>query len=127
MIIEQFDGYEPLPGLHINGANTAGENIADLGGIIMGFEAFKKTKQYQDNEMIGGFTPAQRYFLAYAEGWRTIYREEALATRVKSDVHSPAKWRVLGPLQDLVEFYEAFDVKEGDAMWRPDSLRVKIW
>lgn len=127
LIIAQFDGYEPLPGLHINGANTAGENIADLGGIIMGFEAFKKTKQYQDNEMIGGFTPAQRYFLAYAEGWRTIYREEALATRVKSDVHSPAKWRVIGPLQDLVEFYEAFDVKEGDAMWRPDSLRVKIW
>lgn len=127
MIKDQYSSYEPLEGLHINGANTAGENIADLGGIIMGFEAFKKTKQYQDNVMIGGFTPAQRYFLGYAEGWRTKYREEALATRVKSDVHSPAKWRVIGPLSDLVEFYEAFDVKEGDAMWRPDSLRVKIW
>lgn len=127
MIVAQFDEYEPLEGLHINGENTQGENIADLGGIIMGFEAFKKTKMYQDNVMIGGFTPAQRYFLGYCEGWRTLYREEALATRVKSDVHSPAKWRVIGPLQDLVEFYEAFDVKEGDAMWRPDSLRVKIW
>jgi len=127
MIVAQFDEYEPLEGLHINGENTQGENIADLGGIIMGFEAFKKTKMYQDNVIIGGFTPAQRYFLGYCEGWRTLYREEALATRVKSDVHSPAKWRVIGPLQDLVEFYEAFDVKEGDKMWRPDSLRVKIW
>lgn len=127
MIVEQYDGYEPLEGLHINGENTQGENIADLGGVIMGFEAFKKTRQYQDNVIIGGFTPAQRYFLGYCEGWRTQYRPEALATRVKSDVHSPAKWRVIGPLSDLVEFYEAFDVKEGDAMWRPDSLRVKIW
>lgn len=127
LIVKQYDEYEVVDGLHINGENTQGENIADLGGVIMGFEAFKKTQQYQDNVMIGGFTPAQRYFLAYALSWMVTFRPEALATRVKSDVHSPAKWRVLGPLSDTEEFYEAFNVKEGDQMWRPDSLRVKIW
>ena len=102
-----------VDGLHINGENTQGENIADLGGLIMGFEAFKKTDQYKNNVIIGGFTPAQRYFLGHAQAWMMQFRPEALATRVKSDEHAPAKWRVLGPLSNTVEFYEAFDVKEG--------------
>ena len=127
MIVEQFDNYEVVDGLHINGENTQGENIADLGGLIMGFEAFKKTDQYKNNVIIGGFTPAQRYFLGHAQAWMMQFRPEALATRVKSDEHSPAKWRVLGPLSNTVEFYEAFDVKEGDKMWRPENERVKIW
>ena len=127
MIVEQFNNYEVVDGLHINGENTQGENIADLGGLIMGFEAFKKTDQYKNNEIIGGFTPAQRYFLGHAQAWMMQFRPEALATRVKSDEHSPAKWRVLGPLSNTVEFYEAFDVKEGDKMWRPENERVKIW
>ena len=93
----------------------------------MGFEAFKKTDQYKNNEIIGGFTPAQRYFLGHAQAWMMQFRPEALATRVKSDEHSPAKWRVLGPLSNTVEFYEAFDVKEGNKMWRPENERVKIW
>ena len=127
MIVEQFNNYEVVDGLHINGENTQGENIADLGGLIMGFEAFKKTSQYKNNVIIGGFTPAQRYFLGHAQAWMMQFRPEALATRVKSDEHSPAKWRVLGPLSNTVEFYEAFDVKEGDKMWRPENERVKIW
>lgn len=127
MIVEQFDAYEVADGLFINGRNTQGENIADLGGLIMGYEAFKKTDQYKNNVMIGGFTPAQRYFLGHAQAWMMQQRPEALATRVKSDEHSPYKWRVLGPLSDSDEFYEAWGVKEGDAMWRPADKRVKIW
>mgnify|MGYP003293106052 CR=1 FL=1 len=127
LIVEQFNQYVPIDSLHINGENTQGENIADLGGLVMGFEAFKKTPQYLNNEIIGGFTPTQRYFLGHAQAWMMQFRPQELARSVKSDEHSPAKWRVLGPLQNNTDFYEAFGVKEGDPMWRPDSLRVKIW
>jgi putative endopeptidase len=93
----------------------------------MGFEAFRKTKQFKDNEIVAGLKPDQRFFLAYALAWMINTRPEALANQVKNDVHSPAKYRVIGPLSDIPEFYTAFAVKEGDAMWRPENLRVKIW
>jgi len=127
VMVKQFETYEPLPGMHINGKATLGENIADFGGVILGLEAFKKTEQYKKGEKIGGLTPTQRYFLGYALGWLYQQREERLRQRLLSDVHSPAKWRVNGPFANVPEFYEAFGIKEGDAMWRPDSLRVKIW
>lgn len=126
-IVEQFDGYEVIDGMHINGQNTQGENIADLGGLIMGYEAFKKTDQFKNNVIIGGFTPDKRYFLGHAQAWMVKYRDEELARRVKSDEHSPAKWRVIGPLSDCDEFYEAWGVKEGDKMYRAPEDRVKIW
>ncbi len=127
LIVEQFDNYIAVDSLHINGNSTQGENIADLAGVSMGFEAFRKTKQFKTNEIIAGLKPDQRFFLAYGMAWMINMRPEAIANRVKSDVHSPAKFRVIGPLSDIPEFYTAFNVKEGDAMWRPDSLRVKIW
>jgi len=127
MIVKQFNDYVAVDNLHINGELTQGENIADLGGVIMGFEAFKKTKQYKDNELIAGLNPAQRFFLGYSLGWMLNMRPEAMANQIKSNEHSPAKWRVLGPLSNMPEFYSTFGVKQGDSMWRPDSLRVKIW
>jgi putative endopeptidase len=127
LIVEQFNNYVPVDSLHINGEMTQGENIADLAGISMGFEAFRKTKQFKDNEIVAGLKPDQRFFLAYALAWMINTRPEALANQVKNDVHSPAKYRVIGPLSDIPEFYTAFAVKEGDAMWRPENLRVKIW
>ena len=127
MIVKQFDDYVAVDKLHINGSLTQGENIADLGGIIMGFEAFKKTKQFKENVMISGFNPTQRYFLGFAQGWMLNMRPEAMANQIKSNEHSPAKWRVLGPMSNMPEFYAAYGVKKGDNMWRPDSLRVKIW
>ncbi len=127
MIVKQFDQYVPVDSLHINGELTQGENIADLGGIVMGYEAFKKTHQYKNNEVIAGLTPDQRFFLGYALAWMINQRPEATANQVKSDEHSPAQFRVNGPLSNMPEFYAAFGVKEGDKMWRPDSLRVKIW
>lgn len=127
MIIKQFNQYNPVDSLHINGELTQGENIADLGGIIMGYEAFKKTKQYLYQEKIGNLTPDQRFFLGFALAWMVNQRPEAIANQVRSDEHSPAKYRVIGTLSNMPEFYKAFDVKEGNKMWRPDSLIVRIW
>lgn len=127
LIVKQFDQYVPVDSLHINGDLTQGENIADLAGVVMGYEAFKKTEQFKKGEKIAGLTPDQRYFLGYALAWMINDRPEAIASQVKSDVHSPAKYRVIGPLSDIPEFYAAFAIQEGQAMWRPDSLRVKIW
>jgi putative endopeptidase len=127
MIIKQFDNYIAVDSLHINGNMTQGENIDDLAGVVMGYEAFKKTDQYKNGEIIAGLTPDQRFFLGYALAWMINDRPEAIATQVKSNVHSPAKFRVLGPVSNIPEFYAAFGVKEGDALWRPDSLRIRIW
>lgn len=126
-IVRQFDAYTVVDSLHINGDATQGENIADLGGIMMGYEAFQRTTQYKDGKSIAGLTPDQRFFLGYALAWMINQRPESLATQVKTDVHSPAKFRVVGPLSNMPEFYTAFGVKAGDAMYRVDSARVKIW
>jgi len=127
LIVEQFSDYTVLDSLHINGSATQGENIADLGGVTMGFEAFKNTDQYKKNIIIGGLTPTQRFFMAYAFAWMVQRRDEATAQQIMTDVHSPAKFRVNGVLSNLEPFYKAFNVKEGDAMYRTDSVRVKIW
>lgn len=127
VIAKQFDAFEPISGIHINGHATMGENIADFGGIELGLEAYKKTDEYKSGKKIAGYTPLQRYFLGYALGWLGHQKEESLRSRLLSDVHSPAKYRVNGPFANVPEFYEAFNIKEGQAMWRPDSLRVKIW
>ena len=126
-MIKQFDEYEPVKGYHINGKATLGENIADLGGILLGIEAFKKTKQYQENTTMGGLTPMQRYFCGYALGWLGHTREENLKNQLLTDVHSPAKYRVNGPFVDVDEFYTAFNIKESSKMYRPDTARVRIW
>lgn len=127
LIVEQFNTYTVLDSLHVNGDATQGENIADLGGTVMGYEAFKKTEQGKGNEMIGGYTPDQRFFLAYAYAWMVNRRPESLARQVMSDVHSPSEFRVNGPLSNIPEFYNAFNVKPTDAMYRADSVRVVIW
>ncbi|MGI4833785.1 MAG: M13 family metallopeptidase [Janthinobacterium lividum] len=126
-IVRQFSGYTALDSLHLNGKATAGENIADLGGIVIGLDAFKKTKEYQEGQKIGGLTPVQRYFLGYALGWQDHQRQEALASQILTDVHSPAQYRVNGPMADVPEFYQAFGVKPGQKLYRPDSARVRIW
>jgi putative endopeptidase len=127
MIVKQFNKYIAVDSLHINGELTQGENIADLGGIIMSYEAFRKTDQYKNNTIIAGLNPAQRFFLGYALEWMVNQRPETVASQVKSNEHSPAKFRVNGPLSNMPEFYEAFSVKQGDSLWVPDNMRVKIW
>jgi len=127
MLVDQFNGYVVLDSLHINGKATLGENIADLGGIVLGVDAFKKTKQYKEGKKINGFTPMQRFFLGYAMGWLTHQRDEVLANQILTDVHAPAFLRVNVPLTDVPEFYDAFHIKKGDKMWIEPDKRVKIW
>jgi putative endopeptidase len=127
VMVKQFNEYEPVKGYHINGKATLGENIADLGGILLGIEAFKKTEQYKKGEKIAGYTPMQRYFLGYALGWLGQIREEQLRNRLLTDVHSPAQYRVNGPFVDVDEFYTTFNIKPGSPMYKADSLRVRIW
>ena len=127
MIVRQFDGYIAVDSLHINGELTQGENIADLGGVIMGYEAFRKTDQYRNREIVAGLNPDRRFFLGYALAWMVNERPEVVATQVRSDEHSPVKFRVIGPLSNMPEFYTAFGIKQGDPMWRADSVRVRIW
>lgn len=127
MIVSQFSNYIAVKDLHINGEQTQGENIADLGGVMMGYEAFKKTRQYKNNEIIAGLNPSQRYFLGYALAWMVNDRPEVIDHQVRSDFHPPAKFRVIGPLSNMPEFLATFNIKEGDAMWRSDTARVKIW
>lgn len=127
LIVSQFNKYSVLGNKHINGEATQGENIADLGGVVMGYEAFKKTAQYKNKEKISNLTPDQRFFLAYGYAWMVNIKEEALASQIMTDVHAPAQFRINGPLSNLPEFYKAFNVKPGNKMYQPDSLRVVIW
>ena len=127
LIVSQFNKYDVVDGKFVNGDATQGENIADLGGTVMGYEAFKKTKQYKNNEKISGLTPDQRFFLSYGYAWMVNTNKEALAQQVMTDVHAPAKYRVIGPLSNIPEFYKTFNVKPNNKMYQPDSLRVVIW
>lgn len=127
LIVKQFNAFKVLDSLHVNGAATQGENIADLGGVVLGYQAFKKTEQYKSGKKINGLTPDQRYFLGYALSWVGKMRDETLALRLMTDVHAPNFLRINGPMANIPEFYKAFGIKEGSPMYQPDSLRVNIW
>lgn len=126
-IVEQYIAYTVLDGKHLNGDATQGENIADLGGVVMGYEAFKRTAQYRENQVIGGLTPDERFFLGYAYAWMINTKDESLARQIMTDVHAPAEFRVIGPLSNMPEFHRTFGIKPGDPMYRPDSLQIVIW
>ena len=125
-LADQYSKYVVIDTFKINGKATLGENIADLGGVQLGYDAFKLTDQYKKGEKIGGYTPTQRFFLGYALSWMEDTRPKALRTQALVDVHSPAKYRVNGPLTNVDEFYNAFNIQPGDKMYTPDSLRVRI-
>lgn len=126
-IVDQYNAYTVLDGKHLNGDATQGENIADLGGVVIGYEAFKTTQQYKENQVIAGLSPDERYFLSWAYGWMVHVTNESLARQVMTDVHAPTQFRVNGPLANMPEFHRTFGVKVGDAMHRPDSQQVVIW
>lgn len=127
VLVGQFNGMVAVDTIHLNGKAELGENLADLGGLLLGVDAFKQSEVFKKNEKISGLTPLQRFFLGYALGWMYQIREEQLASQVITDVHAPAKFRVNGPLPNVPGFYEAFSVKPGDKMYLPDSARVKLW
>lgn len=126
-LVNQFNQYTVLDSLHVNGQLTLGENIGDLCGITVAYQAFKKTPEGKSNQLIDGLTPDQRFFLSYATIWRLKQRDESTRTQVLTDPHSPTQFRVNGPLSNLPAFYAAFGVKKGDKMWRDADDRVEIW
>ena len=127
LIVAQFNKYEALPKKFVNGDATQGENIADLGGVVMGYEAFKKTEQYKTNQKIAKLSPDQRFFLSYGYAWMVNIKKEALANQLLTDVHAPAKFRINGPLSNIPEFYKTFNIKKGSKMRLPENERVVIW
>ncbi|MBL0202661.1 MAG: M13 family metallopeptidase [Chitinophagaceae bacterium] len=126
-VVQQYNGYTILDTLHVNGKLTLGENLADLGGLSIAYEAFKNTKQGQSSEKIDGFTPDQRFFLNWSQVWRNNILPEAAAQRIVTDNHSPGMYRSNGPLTNMEAFYKAFDVKFGDKMYKAPEKRTKIW
>ncbi len=128
-LIDQYNTFEVLEGVFVNGELTLGENIADLGGLTIAYHAFEKAKENNEanNKVIRGYTPEQRFFIAFAHVWKNNIRDNALITRVTTDPHSPGKYRVNGTLSNMPEFFEAFDVKEGDPMRQPADKIAKIW
>jgi putative endopeptidase len=129
-IVTQYSEYEPLPGLHINGELTQGENIADIGGVKLAYAALQKALDKNPGareQKIDGFTPEQRFFLSFATIWKSKQRDEDLKLRLNTDPHSPARYRVDGPLSNLTEFAKAFNVPDGSPMLRAADKRVNIW
>ncbi len=126
-LVEQFNNYVPIDNLHINGKLTLGENIADLGGLLVAYDAFKLTAQGKGETKIDGLTPDQRFFLSFAQTWRTAQRPAQLRLQLQSNEHAPAKYRTNGPLSDVPAFAIAFACKPGDAMARAERASVSIW
>lgn len=122
----QYDSFEPLPGLHVNGKFTMGENIADLGGIAISYSALQKVLP-SNQILIEGLTPVQRFFLSYAGTEKSNIRPEKLRLQIMVDPHSPSRYRVIGPLANVNEFYEAFSISAGDKIYRSPEERVVIW
>lgn len=124
---ETFSGFCPIDGHCVNPDLTMGENIADLGGLTMAYYAYQRTEEYKSGALRHGYTPAQRFFIAYAQLWKINYTEAELKNRIANDPHSPGMYRVNGPLMNCPEFFEAFGVKEGDKMRNEADKVSKIW
>lgn len=126
-LVKQFNDSVPIGNLHINGRLTLGENLADLGGIAISYAAYQKSLDGKPAPTIDGFTGAQRFFIGFGQCWRDSVRDAELRLRLRTDPHSPAKFRVLVPLSNIPAFYQAFDIKPGDKMYRAPEDRVEVW
>ena len=128
-VVEEYNAFEVQPGLHVNGKLTLGENLADLGGINVAYEALQRAlaKDPTKRQTIDGFTPEQRFFISFAQIWRTNIREAEAQRLVTVDPHSPGQFRAFGPLLNFQPFYDAFAIPAGSPMWRPVAQRAIIW
>ena len=127
-VADQFNEFVAIDTIHVNGQLTLGENIADLGGLVVAWDAWQRSRAGKPSQpVIDGYTPEQRFFLGYGQSWREKTRPERARVLASVDPHSPEKWRVNGPLANVPEFAQAFHCKAGDPMVRPDSLRAQIW
>jgi putative endopeptidase len=127
VMIDQYNKFTVLNNVHVNGLLTQGENLADIGGLSIAYQAFKNTPEGKSDTKIDGFTPDQRFFLSFAQIWRIKTRDETMRMRISVDPHSPELYRVNGPVSNIEAWYNAFDIKPGDKMYRPENERVKVW
>ncbi|MEP6990977.1 MAG: M13-type metalloendopeptidase, partial [bacterium] len=127
MLGAQYSAYEPLPGLHVNGQRTMGENIADLGGLTLALAAYRTHMAGKTDRVLDGFTGEQRVFIGWAQAWRGKSREDALRMQVTSNEHSPRFYRVNGPSRNTDAWYDLFGVKPGEALYLAPKDRVRIW
>jgi endothelin-converting enzyme/putative endopeptidase len=126
-LVQQYSAFEALPGLHVNGELTLGENIGDLSGMAIAYGAYQHSLDGAEAPVIDGFTGPQRFFLGFGQAWRVKWREGLIREVVVTDPHAPGEFRVNGVASNMDEFYAAFGLKEGDKLWRPAAERVKIW
>ena len=126
-LVDQYANYQVFEDLNVNGELTLGENIGDLSGVTIAYKAYKASLNGKEAPVIDGLTGDQRFFMGYAQIWRSKIVEKSMRNRVATDPHSPGEFRALGSLSNMNEFYDAFDVKEGDAMYIAPEKRVKIW
>jgi len=127
VVVDQYNKYTVLKDLHVNGSLTLGENLADIGGLAIAYQAFKNTPEGKSDTKIDGFTPDQRFFLSFAQVWRIKDRDETMRMRISGDPHSPEMYRVNGPLFNMPAFYKAFNIQPGDKLYRPENERVNVW
>ena len=126
-VIDQYNSFTVLDSVHVKGALTVGENTADIAGVAIAYDAFKLTDQGKDTTKLDGFTPDQRFFISIARIWRVKTRNAFMGMYVNTNPHSPAKWRVNGPLMNFTPFYKAFNVQPGDKMYKPEPERIIVW
>ncbi len=126
-LVAQYEGYEALPGKSVNGQLTLGENIADLSGMSIAFKAYQLSLGGKKSPVIDSWTGEQRFFIGWSQVWRRKYRDAELVRRLLTDPHSPSRYRTNGPVMNLDAFYDAFDVKPGDALFKPAAERIRIW
>ncbi|WP_428508865.1 M13-type metalloendopeptidase [Roseateles sp.] len=126
-LVAQYEGYQPLPGKHINGRLTLGENIADLSGLQIAYKAYLRSLGGKPAPVIGGTTGAQRFFLGFSQVWRNKYRDERMLQQLTTDSHSPGEFRANGTVSNHDGFHEAFGTKAGDALFKPAAERLRIW
>jgi predicted metalloendopeptidase len=127
MLVNQYSQFEPIPGYHVNGELTLGENIADNSGLAIAFKAYKISLKGKKAPVIDGLTGEQRLYMGWAQVWRTKMREQQQILQVKADPHSPGQFRANGTLRNQPGFYDAFKVKQGDKMYLAPQDRVIIW
>ena len=127
MVVNQYNNFTMFGNMHVNGELTLGENLADVGGIAIAYEAFKLTEQGKSDKVIDGLTPDQRFFMSYAQIWRIKNRDETMRVRLTTDPHSPEEFRINGPLRNFEPFYQAFNVTEKSKMYLPADKRAKVW
>ncbi len=126
-LVQQYNAFRPFEDLGVNGEFTLGENIGDLGGISIGLRAYQLSLDGAESPVIDGYTGIQRVFLGFGQTWNGKYRDEALRLLIGTNPHAPGMYRANGPVRNVPEFYEAFDVKESDALYLAPEERVKIW